>query len=49
MTAIMGGPMPPNYEGMTVEEKKCAKEEYERKRKEEREPRVDYRQAWQER
>jgi hypothetical protein len=25
--------MPPNYEGMTVTEKKCAKDEYERKRK----------------
>jgi hypothetical protein len=25
--------MPPNYEGMTVAEKKCAKEEHERKRK----------------
>jgi hypothetical protein len=30
---IVKGPMQPNYEAMTVTEKKCAKDEYERKRK----------------
>ena len=33
MSVITGGPMPPNYEGMTVTEKQCAKDEYEQKRK----------------
>ena len=32
-TVIIGGPMRPNYEGMTVTEKQCAKDEYEQKRK----------------
>jgi hypothetical protein len=32
-TAIMGGPVRPNYEGMTVMEKQFAKDEYEHKRK----------------
>ena len=32
-TAIMGGPVRPSYEGMTVTEKQFAKDEYKRKRK----------------
>jgi len=32
-TVILGGPMRPNYEGMTDAEKQHAKDEYERKRK----------------
>jgi hypothetical protein len=32
-TVILGGPMRPNYEGMTDAEKEHAKEEYKRKRK----------------
>jgi hypothetical protein len=33
MTVILGGPMRPNYEGMTVTEKQGAKDEYKQKRK----------------
>jgi hypothetical protein len=33
MTVILGGPMRPNYEGMTDAEKEHAKDEYKQKRK----------------